>query len=48
MSIKKKGTPAKIEVVPDEKLLEQFKKLIEKATTSDTKIVKESKQKKGK
>jgi len=48
MAMKKKGTPEKIEVVIDDSDLEKFRKLLEKATTSDIKIVKESKQKKGK
>lgn len=45
MSLKKKGTPTKLEVVPDVKTLEQFKKVIEKATGPDVKKSKESKSK---
>jgi hypothetical protein len=48
MALKKKGTPEKLNVVADDNLLEKFRKLVEKATTSDVKIVKESKQKKSK
>lgn len=50
MAMKKKGTPEKIKIVIESTDLEKFKKLVEKATTSDAglKIVKESKQKKGK
>lgn len=47
MSLKKKGTPEKIEVVPDVKTLEQFKKLIEKSINPDINV-KKSKQPKSK
>jgi len=45
MALKKKGTPAKMEVVPTEADLEKWKKFINSCISTDTVIVKDDKKK---